>query len=63
MKTATPETSNAIGVYIAFQRVSDTTTVAHLTATDNASINDVVALSRWAIDVRDVTEVASGVAD
>lgn len=59
----TPETSNAIGVYIVFQRVNDTTTVAHLTATDNASIHDVVALSRWANDVRDITEVAARVTE
>ena len=59
----TPVGSNAIGVYIAFQRVNDSTTVAHMTATDNASINDVVALSRWANEVRDITETSTGVTE
>ncbi len=59
----TPVGSNAIGVYIAFQHVNDSTTVAHITATDNESMNDVVALSRWANEVRDITEFSAGVSE
>lgn len=58
----TPMGSKAIGVYIAFQHVNDSTTVAHITATDNASISDVVELSRWANEVRDIAEVNAEVA-
>lgn len=59
----TPADSNTVSVYIAFQHVNDTTTVAHITATDNASMSDIVALSRWANDVRDISEVSAGVAE
>lgn len=55
--------ANALGVYVAFQHVNDTTTVAHMTTTDNASIKDVVALSRWANEVRDIAEASAEVTE
>ncbi len=52
--------SNPVSVFIALQRVNQTTTVAHITASEHASETDCIALSRWANKVRTHAEVSVG---
>lgn len=50
----------AISVFIAFQSVGKSTTVAHITASSDATKSNCIALSRWANAVRASADAHSG---